>query len=313
MNVLLIGTGRMARQYVPVLKALNTTVVAVGRSAEGSQAFAIETGIETIPGGVTKFAKTNAVPKHAIITVDADKLASVTIEALQAGCSHVLVEKPGGLTLAELTQVRTVARRRKATVHIGYNRRFYATVQKARACIEVDGGAVSCTFQFNERLTQRETLPSLGIPEKVQKKWFIANSTHVIDLAFFLCGEPKKILGYSAAGPLWAPQPTFFSGAGMTTRGASFIYHSNWELAGPWSIEIGTKNRKLILAPLEELKEEVAGETRPIEVDTTLDKDFKAGLYLQTKAFFGDTRGLPTLDDQIAAFPWYQKIERGTT
>jgi predicted dehydrogenase len=303
----------MARQYVPVLQALKAQVVAVGRSVDGSHAFAAETGIQTLSGGITRFAKTNAIPKHAIITVDADKLAQVTIEALTAGCERILVEKPGGLTLAELTRIRTEAKRRKASVYIGYNRRFYATVQKAREYIKADGGATSCTFQFNERITQRETLPTLGIPQKVQDNWFIANATHVIDLAFFLCGEPKKIVSYAAAGPLWTPQPTFFTGAGMTKGGASFTYHSNWELAGPWSVEIGTKNRKLILAPLEELKEEVGGEVRVVELDTTLDTDFKAGVYRQTKSFFTSARDLPTLDEQIAAFSWYKKIERGTT
>lgn len=305
-EILLVGTGRMARHYAAVLKALRVDVSAVGRSEKHAKMFQQETGIVAQGGGITSL---NRVPKTAIVAVDAEKLAEVGKEALAAGVKKILLEKPGGLTRGELTSLaHTVG---KKQIYIAYNRRYLASVLKAQELIKKDGGVTSFSFQFNERPTQKQAIKKLGINSKVERRWFIANGTHVVDLAFYLGGWPTKLFGFSTAGPLWAPHPSLFSGAGVTAKNIPFSYFANWELPGPWSVEIETKKRKIILAPLETLREEVNGSVRSIPLHDSLDKKFKPGLYHQTKAFLTGRPRLPTVNEQVEHFQWFERIEKG--
>jgi len=308
-ETLLIGTGKMARAYAAVLNALNMPTVAVGRSKAGTHKFVEETGIAATPGGIAAWKKSAAsIPSRAIITVDVVELAAVAAEVVDVGCKDILLEKPGALTRSELVKLQTKAAAAGVRIYIAYNRRFCASTLAAQKCIEGDGGEVSYTFEFNERLTQRQTLKELGVSEKVQQEWFIANSTHVVDLAFYLGGSPREIRAFTAAGPLWAPHPTLFAGAGITEHDVPFSYYSNWELPGPWSVIVGTKKRNIILQPLESLAIEENGVTVAVDLADELDKKYKPGLYVQVKAFLDGTHNLLTLDQQIAQFKWFDKI-----
>lgn len=309
-DILLIGTGRMAREHAKVLVALGKKPLVVGRSTAGVRAFAEESGIEACAGGLGKYW--GSLPKTAIIAVDADLIPAVTAEVIRRGCRKLLLEKPGALTPRELVRLQNVAVKHRAKIFIAYNRRFLASVLKARELIKKDGGAMSYAFTFTEKLTAKESIRKFGTSKRVENKWFIANSTHVVDLAFHLGGMPAALEGFSAAGPLWAPHPSLFVGSGITKKNVPFSYSANWELPGPWSVEIGTKKRKLILVPLETLREEKDGTTRNVPFDDRFDKKFKPGFYLQMKSFLGEGKSLPTLADQIDAFRWFEKIERGS-
>lgn len=78
-----------------------------------------------------------------------------------------------------------------------------------------------------------------------------------------------------------------FCVAGISTEGALFSYHANWEAPGRWVIEILTKKRRFLFKPMESLQVQILGSVavNAVELDDTLDKDFKPGIYLQTKAF----------------------------
>jgi hypothetical protein len=46
-----------------------------------------------------------------------------------------------------------------------------------------------------------------------------------------------------------------------------------------------------------------------VEIDDSLDKDFKPGLYKQVEAFIGErTDLLPTISDQVEMLDWYLRI-----
>src|SRR3989344_3161727 len=305
-DVFLIGTGRMARAYVPVLRAHNMHVIAVGRSEGGSRKFQEETSVETTPGGIAAWCKKGVpIPQYAIVAIDDAEAPRVAQELINVGCKAILLEKPGALTKQELVAIEKKAQAFKSNVFIGYNRRFLASVQRAKEMIAEDGGATSVYFEFNERRTQPERIANMHIPERTVEKWFIANSTHVVDLALYLADEVRELTGFTASGPLWAPQshPTLFAGAGMIKSGIPFSYYANWEIDGPWLVEIGTAERKLILNPLEKLTIEGEG---PIEIpDVAIDTTYRPGLYREVESFLGSKVGLKTLDEQINHFAWY--------
>jgi len=310
-SLLLVGTGRMARAYVQVLGAQKRQVLAVGRSEEGAQKFREETGIEATPGGIAAWRKKGVpAPTHAIVAIDDEEAPRAAEDLMEMGCRNILLEKPGSLTQSGLVDIQKTATKSNAYVFIGYNRRFLASTQKAKEIIAEDGGALSVYFEFNERLTQPERIASMQIPKRTVENWFIANSTHVVDLSLFLSDELETLTGFSASGPLWAPQshPTLYAGAGTTKKGAIISYYANWEIDGPWLVEIGTAKRTLILNPLEKLAVEHSGAREEVSYDTTLDTTYRPGLYREVESFLDAQENLKTLDEQVGHFAWYEKM-----
>jgi hypothetical protein len=101
----------------------------------------------------------------------------------------------------------------------------------------------------------------------VKEAWFFGNSSHVVDLAFFLGGLPATWARFSAGSLPWHPRASRFAGAGVTDRGALFDYTANWESGGRWGLEVMTARRRLIFAPLEELAEQLPASVAITKVD----------------------------------------------
>lgn len=308
-NVLLIGTGQMAKAHAVVLKALGARAVAVGRSDEHAKTFQEETGVPTVGGGLESYlANAKEMPSHAIVVIDVANIPEVTVRLLDVGIKNILVEKPASFDQRALLPLAKKAFEQRATIVVGYNRRCLASVQRARELIVEDGGAISVHFEFNERTTQPERIARMNTPKATVEHWFYANSTHVIDLAMYLAGEIERVEGFSAAGPLWAPHPTLFSGAGVTGSGAPLTYYANWEVDGPWRVEVQTKARKLILDPLEKLFVEKNGVQENVAFEDTLDTTYRPGLYAELRDFLAGESTLPILEEQLRHFKAYDAI-----
>ena len=114
-------------------------------------------------------------------------------------------------------------------MHSTYQIRFYSSVLKAREIIELDGGVESFNFEFTE--WSHQIIEDVKNTQ-VLKNWFLANSSHVIDLAFYLGGKPQKIQSYAAGGNDWHPAVTIFAGAGITHATQRFIFLSS-QLGSP--------------------------------------------------------------------------------
>lgn len=307
-TILLVGAGYMAVEYVKVLKSIKIPVIVVGRGKKSARQFENETGIPVIPGGIKKWlASEKTYPPKAIVAVTENELGKVTRELIKKGVKSILVEKPGGLTVTDIKQVGKLAKEKKAKIYIAYNRRFYASVKKAVEIIKKDKGVKSFIFDFTE-LSHR--IAPVKMTPGIKKNWFLANSTHVIDMAFFLGGWPQKITSYKKGKLNWHPKGSIYSGAGITKKGALFSYHANWESAGRWSIEAVTPKNKLIFRPLEKLQIQRKGSMsiEEISIDDRLDKKFKPGLYLQVKSFLSNKKNLPTIEQQIKNIKYYNLI-----
>ena len=206
-----------------------------------------------------------------------------------------MVEKPGAATPGELNDLANYASHVSAEVFIAYNRRFYASVDEAQRRIEAEGGVDSFHFEFTEREADA-TLEKFT--DRVRQNWVFVNSTHVIDLAFFLGGSPEKLTTEISGAMPWHSSGARFTGCGCTTTGALFSYCANWTSGGRWSVELMTSQSRLILRPLEKLFVQRRGSFEVIEVDVNdpLDMRFKPGIYRQTAAFLQgrrDERFLP--------------------
>lgn len=309
-KVLVVGAGLMAKEYCKVLQALRREPVVVGRSESRAVQFEEEMGISVLPGGIEKnITEMDEIPEYAIVAVDVRQLAAVTQTLLSNGIKNILLEKPGALTRSELEANRDMAAGQHANVYIAYNRRYYASTQKALEIIEEDGGVSSFHFEFTE---WSHVIEKAAHPQEVKEKWILCNSTHVLDLAFFLGGFPEELAAYAAGSLKWHSSGSVYVGGGITEKGALFSYHANWAAPGRWAVEVLTNKHRLYLKPMETLQvqELAAVAVNPIEIDDRLDKEFKPGLYRQVESFLEniDDGKKITIAEQAEHLQFYEKI-----
>lgn len=283
--VWVVGAGGMARAYTDVLAALGVLPVVIGRSAARAARLAEETGIAVVSGGLERFlAAGQALPRAAIVATSIPELAPCTELLLDAGVRSILVEKPAALTVADVAALSRRATAVKARVAVAYNRRFYASTRRARELIVGDGGPTSLHFDFTE---WSEVIAKLDRPAAVKERFVLANSSHVLDLAFFLAGSPRRLVSEVAGSLPWHPDAAVYAGSGVTEEGALFSYIADWTAPGRWGVEVRTPERRLVLQPLEELKEQRHGRLvlEPVGIDDELDRRFKPGVYEQVRTF----------------------------
>lgn len=307
-HIAILGSGPMACEYSKVLQALNVPFTVIGRSEASTAKFEQNTGIKAFSGGYEHFFANNKTSfSHAIIAVGEKHLGEATRAAIKASIPLILAEKPGGIDAKDIRLVAQTAQEHNAQVLIGYNRRFYASVEKAKNIIAEDGGLLSFNFEFTE---WGHVIANLEKEEGVKENWFLANSSHVIDLAFHLGGIPEQLSAYTAGSLPWHPRAAIYAGSGITKSGALFSYQANWQAPGRWALEFLTHKHRLYFRPMEKLHIQKLGSVVLEEVilDDALDHDFKPGLYKQVHAFIHNPSLLPDILEQSDMLGWYEQI-----
>lgn len=314
-NIIIVGAGPMAITYVEVLIAMGRKFTVIGRGEKSANEFKDKTEIDALKGGLSVFLDKNSVDKNtvAIIATGTEVLMENLIKLVDAGVSKILVEKPGAISIEELLNQEEKLKTYLDRIFIAYNRRFYASVFEAEKLIEEDGGLQSMQFEFTE---WAHIIDPLIKAPGVKENWFFANSTHVVDLAFFLAGPPNSWGAYSKTGNLSWHTKSNFAGAGLTSNNVLFSYASNWESAGRWSVELLTKNRRIYLKPMEGLYIQPKGTVALNEhiFDKDVDLKYKPGLYKQVDAFLSGVNAnkLCSLKEHMFnAKNIYSKILRG--
>ena len=310
MHVLLVGTGYMAKEYVKVLKDMDISFDVVGRSKESAESFQKEFGIPVQYGGIEKVFDDSTIPSHAIVATTLESLEENTVFLLNKGVRNILVEKPGAVTKEGISRIALLAEEKGSNVYIAYNRRFYASVLEAKRRIEQDGGLSSFIFEFTEWGHIITTLEKTAFQFN---NWFIGNSTHVIDTAFYFGGKPKQLSTYVQGELDWHPKGSIYVGAGITEKDILFSYHANWNAPGSWKLELLTRKNRYIFRPFEKLHVQKLGSVciEEIELDDRLDQQYKPGIYEQTDAFLNVGRytvNLLSIRESMEIFPFYEKI-----
>lgn len=301
----------MAVDYVQVLAGLGVEVQVIGRGEESANIFYEKTGILPITGGLGSVDLTVLSQyEAAIIAVGIEQLAECTMMLMKAGVRKILSEKPGAISEKELLDLNQTAIALGVELFIGYNRRFYQSVIEAKRLIEEDDGVTSFNFEFTEWSHKIEPLQK---NEGVKENWFLGNSTHVVDMAFYLGGRPVEMYSYSNGQLSWHEKSNF-AGAGTSENSALFNYQANWESAGRWCIDILTKKNRYIFKPLESLQIQKKGtiHVEHLELSEELDKAYKPGLYKQVESFItGENHGLKTIAEQLKDWYLYRTILQG--
>ena len=232
------------------------------------------TGKEAIVGGLKNFLETKPnKPSEVIVASNVEQLFETTTLLLEYGVKSILLEKPGATNSEQMRKLSELAKEKSADVVLAYNRRFYSSTDKAIEIIKEDGGVTSFNFEFTE---WSHTIEVLNKPKETFEAWLVANSSHVINMAFFLGGYPEKMSSYSAGEKVlkWHPRASIFAGSGVSHTNALFSYQANWSSPGRWSVEMITRKHRLIFRPMEKLQIQDIGSVaiNSVEINDTIDK-----------------------------------------
>lgn len=308
-SVWLIGSGDISEHYFKVLKSKNRNITIIGRSKKSCNKLEHKINNYVISGGLEVFLKNNPeVPDYVIVAVNIEELTNVCNRLIKFGVKKILCEKPCSLELKELIALEKKIRKNFVTFSIVYNRRFYETVQNAKKIIKKDGGLLSINFQFNEKI---KDIYKKGYSKKVLSRLLIVNSSHLIDLVFFIEDSNLIKLNTFTAGKLaWHKSASIFNGHAKTINGTIISYHANWNSSGRWSLELMTKKSKIILNPLETLTVfNHSGKSKIIKNKKNLDINFKAGFYQMIDLFENNKlKDFCSIQDQIQNIKIYNKI-----
>ncbi len=305
-DIMLVGAGPMSEAYLAALKVTHPTVsvTVAGRGEESAARFEAKTGIRPNTGPLEdQLLRLGGRVRTAIVAVQVDQLAPVARQLLDAGFEHILLEKPGAATVKggrELAEADTGDR-----IRIAYNRRFLTSSRHVRRLVAEDGGTTSFSFEFTEvadRIAATHHIPL------VKANWALANSSHVMDMAFDLAGAAEDMSDVCVAASLgrgsivWHPRGERFAGCGTVRGETLFSYAADWGSGGGWAVEIVTPKRRLIMRPLETILQQERGSfvRTPVEIEAEI-AGLKPGLPAMLNYFLdgrGDAGHLPTARDQ---------------
>ncbi|MEL6308828.1 MAG: Gfo/Idh/MocA family oxidoreductase, partial [Chloroflexota bacterium] len=129
-----------------------------------------------------------------------DAHAEPTIAAAEAG-KHVFCEKPLGRTAEESMTMLEAVRKAGVKHMVAFNYRFVPAIQQAKKLIE--SGKLGRIYHWRAVYLQEWGMDAqMPISWRFQKETAGSGTmgdlgSHIIDLARFLIGEPKSVMGYA--------------------------------------------------------------------------------------------------------------------
>lgn len=182
-----------------------------------------------------------------IVSTLNNSLAPITRQAISAG-KHALVEKPAGISAAEIDGLITLAGEKQVCVRVGYNHRFHPAILKAREL--VDAGALGPLMFIRARYGHGGRVgydrewradPSLSGGGEL-----IDQGVHLIDLAGWFLGDFPRVEGHVATYYWNMPvDDNAFLSLGTASGQTAWLHVSCSEWKNLFSFEIYGRSGKL--------------------------------------------------------------------
>ena len=195
-NIAIIGAGLIGRRRASALpKNANLAIVCDVDKARGEQ-FAEDFGClyETDWKKVIANSRIQAI----IISTTNNWLATIAAEAIDRD-KHVLIEKPGATSMAELRTIIAAHKKNPVVAMIGYNHRYHPGLIKAKELVESGkfGGILFVRARYGH-----------GGRLGYEKEWrfqknisgggeLMDQGSHLIDLVNYFCGKMETATGFT--------------------------------------------------------------------------------------------------------------------
>jgi len=249
-NVAIVGCGLIGQKRARALCGAQLAIACDALPDRAAVVAKSANGCETIAGWQEVVAR----PEIDIVVVATthDLLAPIAAAAAANG-KHVLIEKPGARSAAELECVAKAARRTGALVRVGFNHRYHKALRKAREIF--DSGVLGQPMFVRGRYGH-------GGRVGYDKEWrarpeisgggeLIDQGMHLIDLARWFLGDFTSVQG-SIATYFW-DMPVEDDGFLLlrTAQGqTAFLHASCTEWKNLFSFEIYGRTGKLEISGL---------------------------------------------------------------
>lgn len=133
MNVGIIGCGLIGKKRASAVKAPHSVGMVCDLSVERAQKLARAVGCEWTDDP-DKLINSDSVNIVVVSTIN-NQLAPLTLKAVKAG-KHVIVEKPGAISSAELEPIIEAIKGTDIKVKVGFNHRYHPALLKAHELVE---------------------------------------------------------------------------------------------------------------------------------------------------------------------------------
>jgi predicted dehydrogenase len=196
MKVGILGCGLIGNKRADALASPDVVAAVFDPNGPRAEALAKKTGARACASVDEVLGLSDAV----VVATTNDQLALLALRAVDAG-KHVVLEKPGARSAAELRPLATRAAERGVVVKVGFNHRFHPAAQRARAIL--DEGACGPVMFVRARYGH-------GGRVGYDREWradaaksgggeLIDQGVHLIDLArWFLGAELTHVDGHVA-------------------------------------------------------------------------------------------------------------------
>ncbi len=319
-----LGCGPIAQagHFESVTKARNTQLHAICDVAEDLlERFAVTHAAARTFSNYENMLADPDVEAVIIATADAFHVPA-TLAALEAG-KHVLCEKPLGVSLEEVCELKSAVQKSGRLLQVGHMKRFDPGIESAKRFIDEELGEMLafkgwyCDSTHRYAMTdavqplmvksQAARKPDKDPKQDLKRYYMLAHGCHLIDTARFLCGDIEEVQARHSerfGAHCWFVDVTFANGAlGHLdlTVAVRMDWHEGFQLYGQsGSVLAKTFNPWLFRSSEVDIFRESTGESSRV-----LGAD--AHFYRRQLESFGDAvlNGTPiegaTVDDGIAS------------
>ncbi|MCH7534229.1 MAG: Gfo/Idh/MocA family oxidoreductase [Bacteroidetes bacterium] len=235
-SVVFIGCGSISEYHFNVFKSLGINITAAS-ARKGSKHLMTFTSKHKIRAYYNNKELIEKEQPDAIIVLSSWVNTSKVIDEIISYELPMLVEKPVALGINQIEQWIKTHPKSHHNVQIGYNRRFYDFIPEVKNWID------------NEEITSVEAhIPERfqgGLNKKRMDDLFMANSSHVIDLLYFLLGKkPIRVV------TMFSPGKGRQGYNGLLNAGSKLPIHliANWGSPGNFGLVFHGSHKKLVLS-----------------------------------------------------------------
>ena len=245
LRIALIGCGLIGQKRLNLLPPGSVTV-ACDTQLDRARKIAAQS-----PGCVAtdSFEQAVSLPHVDVVMVATlnATLAPIALAAVKRG-KHVLIEKPGGIRVAELEALHAAAVKSGALVRIGYNHRYHPACLKALELFR--SGALGPMMFVRGRYGQGGRLGYekewRGNPELSGGGELIDQGVHLIDLAGIFLGEFTTVEGHATTYYWNMPvEDNAFLSLRNAAGNTAWLHASCSEWKNLFSLEIYGRDAKL--------------------------------------------------------------------
>ncbi|CAH1192853.1 Inositol 2-dehydrogenase/D-chiro-inositol 3-dehydrogenase [Paenibacillus plantiphilus] len=310
-----VGTGLIFQQYNQAINWLNRNgsmsiemVAAVNRTEESNIKARNQYGISRTYTSVAEMMQQETVD-GVLLLVPPHHICELSLSLLHYRVP-LLIEKPPGICSDEARLIARYSEQFNTPVMVGFNRRFYSIVKKAKSIIDQMGGLLGMRMDAFERYRiYRENNMDASKLESL----FSTNTIHCIDLIRFYTGDIAHINSFNN-NLMAEPSNHRYASLIVSKSNIPVTFQAYWHAMGNWNYELYIPDGKIHFTNLEQAYFHSRG-AEPVEIlPDRCDLEAKAGFASQLEYFIAVIRQEKSVDkmsihDAIHTFELVEQLK----